>query len=147
MILAVLITNPQANILVEIFNGVPSEERLHWRSFLTKLGQTNLKGAKHEEHFIAHHKSVYIVYTLFGDVSIYAVGKDEYDELTLSEVIRAITTSIKDACGKPPSESRFLDKYGRICLYLDEIFWKGVLENNDNDRIKRLARLKPPTEL
>ncbi|KMT02679.1 hypothetical protein BVRB_9g203560 [Beta vulgaris subsp. vulgaris] len=147
MILAVLITNPQGNILVERFNGVPSEERLHWRSFLLNLGETNLNGVKTEEHFVAHHKSVYIVYTLFGDVSIFAVGKDAYDELALSEVISTITTSIKDICGKPPSERRFLDKYGRICMYLDEIFWKGLMENNDKDRIKRLARLKTPTEL
>lgn len=26
-------------------------------------------------------RSVYIVYTVLGDVSIYVVGKDEYDEL------------------------------------------------------------------
>jgi hypothetical protein len=26
-------------------------------------------------------RSVYIVYTVLGDVSVYMVGKDEYDEL------------------------------------------------------------------
>lgn len=26
-------------------------------------------------------RSVYIVYTVLGDVSVYVVGKDEYDEL------------------------------------------------------------------
>ncbi|OWM81836.1 hypothetical protein CDL15_Pgr007874 [Punica granatum] len=155
MILAVLFANSVGNILVErqaadnlyfSFNGVPAEERLHWRSFLVKLGADNLKGVKNEELLVACHKSVYIVYTVLGDVSIFVVGKDEYDELALSEVIFVITSAVKDVCGKPPTERLFLDKYGRICLCLDEIVWTGLLENTEKDRIKRLIRLKPPTE-
>jgi hypothetical protein len=42
----------------------------------------------------------------------------------VSEVIFTITSAVKDVCGKPPTERRFLDKYGRICLCLDEIVWK-----------------------
>ncbi|XP_038700013.1 TSET complex member tstD-like [Tripterygium wilfordii] len=146
MLMAVLISNSVGNILVERFNGVPMEERLHWRSFLVKLGADNLKGAKNEQLFVASHKSVYVVYTLFGDVCLYVIGKDQYDELALVEVIFVITASIKDICRKTPSERSFLDKYGRICLCLDEIIWKGILENTEKDRIKRLTRLKPPTE-
>ncbi|KAL7221497.1 hypothetical protein ACSBR1_023450 [Camellia fascicularis] len=137
MLLAVLIANSEGNILVERFNGVPAEERLHWRSFLVKLGADNLGGVKNEDQLVACHKSVYIVYSVLGDVSIFVVGKDEYDELA----------SVNDACGKPPTERLFLDKYGKICLCLDEIVWKGLLENTDKDRIKRLIRLKPPTEV
>ncbi|XP_021769331.1 uncharacterized protein LOC110733574 [Chenopodium quinoa] len=146
MLLAVLLSNSEGNILVERFNGVPAEERLHWRTFLVKLGAENLKDAKNEELFVASHKSVYIVYTVLGGIHIYLVGKDEYDELALSEVIFIITSTLKDVCGKPPTERMFLDKYGRICLCLDEIVWTGVLENTDKERIKRLVRLKPPTE-
>ncbi|KAG6422271.1 hypothetical protein SASPL_118837 [Salvia splendens] len=146
MLLAVLIANSEGNILVERFNGVPAEERLHWRSFLVKLGVDNLRGVKNEELLVANHKSVYIVYTVLGDVSIFVVGKDEYDELALSEAIFVITSALKDVCGKPPTERLFLDKYGKICLCLDEIVWKGLLENTDKDRIKRLIRLKPPTD-
>ncbi|KAD4584733.1 hypothetical protein E3N88_22334 [Mikania micrantha] len=79
MLLAVLIANSEGNILVERFNGVPGEERLHWRSFLVKLGADNLKGVKNEELLVACHKSVYIVYTVLGHVSIYLVGKDDED--------------------------------------------------------------------
>ncbi|KAF8406943.1 hypothetical protein HHK36_006064 [Tetracentron sinense] len=129
------------------FHGVPAEERLHWRSFLVKLGTDNLKGAKNEELFVASHKSVYIVYTMLGDVCVYVVGKDEYDELALAEVIFVITSSVKDVCGKTPTERLFLDKYGKICVCLDEIVWKGMLENTEKDRIRRLIRLKPPTEV
>ncbi|KAH9330603.1 hypothetical protein KI387_002711, partial [Taxus chinensis] len=106
------------------FHGVPAEERLHWRSFLVKLGADNLKGAKNEELLVASHKSVYIVYTVLGNICIYVVGKDEYEELALAEVIFAITTSVKDACSsKIPTERIFLEKYGKICLCLDEIVW------------------------
>ncbi|MCH1922689.1 hypothetical protein L9G15_25080, partial [Shewanella sp. A3A] len=64
MILAVLFSNSDGNILIERFHGVPAEERLHWRSFLVKLGADNLKGAKNEELLVASHKSVSIVYTM-----------------------------------------------------------------------------------
>ncbi|KAI5010367.1 hypothetical protein ZWY2020_012504 [Hordeum vulgare] len=47
-------------------------------------------------------RSVSIVYTMIGDVCLYIVGKDEYDELALSEVIFAITSAVKDVCVKPP---------------------------------------------
>ncbi|KAK7271175.1 hypothetical protein RJT34_26840 [Clitoria ternatea] len=146
MILAVVFANVEGNILIERFHGVPVEERLHWRSFLVKLGADNFKGVKNEELLVACHKSVHIVYTVFGDVSIFIAGKEEYDELALSEVIFVITSAVKDVCGKRPSERRFLDKYGKICLCLDEIVWKGYLESTEKDRIKRLVRLKPPTE-
>lgn len=48
------------------FNGVPAEERLHWRSFLVKLGAENLKGAKNEELLVACHKYVLLFPTLFS---------------------------------------------------------------------------------
>ncbi|GLJ18372.1 hypothetical protein SUGI_0325260 [Cryptomeria japonica] len=147
MLLAVLFSNAEGNILLERFHGVPAEERLHWRSFLVKLGADNLKGAKNDELLVASHKSVYIVYTVLGNICIYVVGKDEYDELALAEVIFAITTSVKDACStKTPTERIFLDKYGKICLCLDEIVWMGMLENTDKDRVRRLTRLKPLAE-
>ncbi|WMV35141.1 hypothetical protein MTR67_028526 [Solanum verrucosum] len=139
MLLAVLFANSEGNILVERFNGVPAEERLHWRFFLVKLGSEKLKGVKNEELLVACHKSVYIVYTKLGDVSIYVVGKDEYDELSLSEAIFVITSALKDVCGKPPTERLFLDKHFHLIL-------SGLLENIDKDRIKRLVRLKPPTD-
>ncbi|TKY64555.1 hypothetical protein E2542_SST14453 [Spatholobus suberectus] len=141
MILAVLFANAEGNILIERFHGVPVEERLHWRSFLVKLGADNLKGVKNEELLVACHKSVYIVYTVLGDVSIYVVGKDEYDELALSEVIFVITSAVKDVCGKPPSERLFLDKYGRICLCLDEIVWK-VRRHAEQFQLYKITRTR-----
>ncbi|KAK1275904.1 hypothetical protein QJS04_geneDACA005667 [Acorus gramineus] len=56
MLLAVLFSNYDGNILIERFHGVPAEERQHWRSFLVKLGTDNLKGAKNEDLFVASHK-------------------------------------------------------------------------------------------
>ncbi|KAF3323695.1 apyrase 1 [Carex littledalei] len=100
------------------FHGVPAEERLHWRSFLVKLGTENLKGAKNEELL-----SVYIVYTILGDVCIYVVGKDEYDELALAEVIFAITSAVKDVCKSPLTERHFLDRYGKVRNYSMHVFW------------------------
>lgn len=52
------------------FNGVPAEERLHWRSFLVKLGAENLRGVKNEELLVACHKYVY--FSLFSSCTFNA---------------------------------------------------------------------------
>ncbi|KAI5002566.1 hypothetical protein ZWY2020_027216 [Hordeum vulgare] len=88
--------------------------------------------------------SVSIVYTMIGDVCLYIVGKDEYDELALSEVIFAITSVVKDVCAKPPTKRLFLDKYGRICLCLDEIVWQAVSELGAGAK-SLLLSLEPPS--
>lgn len=54
---------------------------------------------------------------------VYVVGKYEYDELDLAKVIFAIIASVKDSCSKATTKCVFLDSYGEICLYLDEIVW------------------------
>ncbi|KAJ6915149.1 hypothetical protein NC651_017206 [Populus alba x Populus x berolinensis] len=59
MLLAVLISNSEGNILIELRNGAPAEERSHWRFvFLVKWGADNLKGARNEELFVASHKYI-----------------------------------------------------------------------------------------
>ncbi|PIN16142.1 hypothetical protein CDL12_11208 [Handroanthus impetiginosus] len=137
MLLAVLIANSEGNILIERFNGVPAEERLHWRSFLVKLGADNLKGVKDEELLVASHKSVYVVYTVLGDVSIFVVGKDEYDEIALAEAIFVITSAIKDVCGKPPSERLFLtnmEKYACAWMRLSgRACWRTLIKKESKD--------------
>jgi hypothetical protein len=51
-----------------------------------------------------------------------------FSAILVAEVIFAITSAVKDVCAKPPTERLFLDKYGRICLCLDEIVWKVHLQ-------------------
>ncbi|AQK74486.1 Aquaporin SIP1-1 [Zea mays] len=46
---------PSISKYAQRFHGVPAEERLHWRSFLVKLGSENLKGSKNEELHVASH--------------------------------------------------------------------------------------------
>lgn len=46
-----------------------------------KLGAENLKAVKNEK-LNGLHKSIHITYTILRDVSIYVVGKDEYDGIS-----------------------------------------------------------------
>ncbi|KAI5061923.1 hypothetical protein GOP47_0022462 [Adiantum capillus-veneris] len=63
--------------------------------------------------------------------------------IVVAEVLYVITSSVKDVCKKAPTERVFLEKYGKVCLCLDEIVFQGTLEHTDKDRIRRLTRLKP----
>lgn len=42
---------------------------------------------------------------------------------SVAEAIFVITSCVRDVCGKPPTERLLLDKYGKVCLCLDEIVW------------------------
>ncbi|KAI5070004.1 hypothetical protein GOP47_0014347 [Adiantum capillus-veneris] len=117
------------NILLDCFQGVQAEERLYWRSFLVKIGTDNLNGAHNEELFVASHKFVYVIYTTIGYEFVFVVSKDEYDELALTKVLYMIISSIKDVCKKAPIERAFLEKYGKVCLCLDEIVFQETLEH------------------
>lgn len=44
--------------------------------------------------------------------------------IEVAEVIFAITSAVKDVCKSPITERHFLDRYGKVCLCLDEIVWK-----------------------
>ncbi|OAE24302.1 hypothetical protein AXG93_1052s1250 [Marchantia polymorpha subsp. ruderalis] len=136
----------QFRAIGERYHGLPPDERLQWRSFLLKLTADNLKNARDDEQFVASHKAVFVVYAALGDICIFTVGKDEYDELALVEVLTAVTSSIRDVCKRAPSERVFLEKYGKVCLCLDEIVVQGRLEQTDKDRVRRLTRLKPLAE-
>ncbi|BBM97203.1 hypothetical protein MPTK1_1g03810 [Marchantia polymorpha subsp. ruderalis] len=146
MLLCCLIATRSGTVLLERYHGLPPDERLQWRSFLLKLTADNLKNARDDEQFVASHKAVFVVYAALGDICIFTVGKDEYDELALVEVLTAVTSSIRDVCKRAPSERVFLEKYGKVCLCLDEIVVQGRLEQTDKDRVRRLTRLKPLAE-
>ncbi|CAM6087490.1 unnamed protein product [Calypogeia fissa] len=146
MLLSVLVATRSGTVLLERYHGLPTDERLQWRTFLLKLTADNLKNARDDEQFVASHKAVFVVYAALGDVAIFTVGKDEYDELALVEVLNAITSSIRDVCKRAPSERLFLEKYGKLSLCLDEIVVQGRLEQTDKDRVRRLTRLKPLAE-
>lgn len=45
-------------------------------------------------------RSVYIVYTVLGDVSIYVVGKDEYDELACKYILHSLCIQPKFVRGE-----------------------------------------------
>ncbi|GAQ78539.1 SNARE-like superfamily protein [Klebsormidium nitens] len=143
MINTILVTNRSGNVLLERFYGIPGEERSTWRAFLLKLGAENLEDTTDEEELVAAHRTVFVVYGSFGDLNIYMVGGDEYDELGLSEVLRAVVITLKDACNGKLSEGSLLTKYGTACLYIDEIISQGTLEHVDKDRIKRSSKMKP----
>lgn len=143
MIRCLFITNKLGNLLLERFHGVSQDERGQFRAFLVKLGGQNLHDVAGEEQCVARFKSLFVVYTVVSDLFLYVVGEGEYDELGCAEVLQAVVACLKDVCRRAPTEAAVLDKYGRVCLALDEVVAQGILEHTDPARIHRLARLKP----
>jgi len=143
MLRFILITNKTGNVLLERFHGVPIEERSSWRTFLISLGNENLPDGKDEEQFIAYYRNVYICYCAVADLYIYLMGSAEYDEMALSEVLTTMVAVMKDQCRQSLRESSLLDRYGRVCLALDEMQAQGIVELLDKNRIKRAMRLRP----
>ncbi|CAI5530813.1 unnamed protein product [Closterium sp. Naga37s-1] len=143
MFKCLLITNKTGNILLERFHGLSADERGQWRAFLFQLGHDNLSIAVPEEQFVACYNNTYVVYTSIADIRIYLIGDDEYDELALSEILTMILDLLRVACKRTPTQAALLDRYGKVCLCLDEVIAQGRVEHMEVDRILRLSRLKP----
>lgn len=142
MFQALLITNKLGNILLERFHLPSCDDRIQWRAYLLQLGQANLKTAVPEEHHVACYRNTYAVYCAVADIHIYLLGDDEYDELALSEILTMLVELLRAACKRSPTEAALLDRYGKVCLCLDEVIAQGRIEHMDVDRILRLTRLK-----
>lgn len=86
---------------------------------------------------------MYICYCAISDVNVYVMGSAEHDEMALSEFLSSMVGIVKDICRGSIREGALLDRYGRVCLALDEMQAQGIVEHLDKDRIKRLMRLRP----
>jgi len=78
-----------------------------------------------------------VVYTGAGGgdkLLLFLAGSDEYDELTLLEVVRAILEALRSAFGgaqgkvEQITEATMIEHYHTACLVLDEMINDGVLE-------------------
>lgn len=121
MILCVFFINCVGNVLLECFYGLLVEECFYWWLFLVKLIVENFKIVCDDEVFVVFYKFVFIVYIVIGDICIFVVGKEVYDEFVFMEVLNVVMFSVKEVCWKDLSECLFLEKYGKVCLCLDEI--------------------------
>eukprot|EP00899_Mesostigma_viride_P025147 jgi/Mesvir1/5817/Mv03743-RA.1 len=78
--------------------------------------------AREGEEMIATLRSWFLVYTLSGELSVYALGSDEDDELALCELVRTLVGVLKSLARKAPlTEGALLDVVGPVHLALDEV--------------------------
>ena len=87
---------------------------------------------------------MHFVMDLVGEVYLIVGGKEDCDEIVISDVIESIKTAITEQLdGKVLESSLFEpDNYGKISVIVDEVVGNGIIENLDPDIIQKMTKLK-----
>ncbi|KAG5179293.1 hypothetical protein JKP88DRAFT_247499 [Tribonema minus] len=94
---------------------------------------------------------VIIIYRRIGDLLVFACGRDDCDELTLSDVVDCLGGVIATLCedssakGARPTESWLMigDTYAKVALAVDEMMPGGILEALDPDAVLSMTKMRP----
>lgn len=138
-----IIATSSGNIVYERFYERMSEhEKAELRASLAETAENNAYGSREEIEFAARYRNGAVAGRREGDLTLFAAGNGEYDELSLAEVLRTMCSVFKDVFKKSPSEAVLHDNYGRLCLVVDEMIYEGLLDKTDSDTIQRSILMK-----
>lgn len=143
------IANKGGRVLYERWYDSFSElEKSQIRVALDQTSEPFLAEAKDSLEYFGKYKSGTIVFIPTGDIVLYALGHGEYDELALTEVLRAILGALKASTNpkvkKPPTEADILANYGKVALLVDEAINEGIAETLDTPAILEGMKMKAP---
>mmetsp|Transcript_3331 Transcript_3331/g.4679 ORF Transcript_3331/g.4679 Transcript_3331/m.4679 type:complete len:156 (-) Transcript_3331:347-814(-) len=90
-------------------------------------------------------RDIFVCFQNVGDLLVFISGTEEYDELTLADILVDLMQMITIHCEDKPSEQMLLqeDAYGKVCLGIDEMMPQGHLEHGTVKDVLRMSKLKP----
>jgi len=140
---SVIIATSSGNVVYERFYERMSEhEKAELRAYLAEAGNASTSGSREEQEFASRYRDGAVAGRREGDLTLYAVGNGEYDELSLAEVLKTMCGVFREVFKKAPSEALLHDNYGRLCLVVDEMIYEGILDKTDPDTIQRSILMK-----
>ena len=79
-----------------------------------------------------------------GDLYFIIGGKDDCDEIILSDIIDCVRIVVTEQLDGKMTENNLLepDNYGKVSVVLDEIMGTGIIESLDAEVVQRMAKLK-----
>ncbi|CAM9845398.1 unnamed protein product [Discosporangium mesarthrocarpum] len=91
-----------------------------------------------------------IVFGAVEGLLLFLCGTGEYDELTLSDMLRTLSLVVVALCREAKasvSEEALLvgSTYSKVCLALDEMLPGGVLESLDAETILAMTKMRTPS--
>jgi len=143
MIHNLLITTRNGHIIfAKYFDGSTREQRVLWESTLYTHTKQDWSAAKENDEQVAILGNKFVVFSGTEDLLFFITGSEEYDELTLQEILRNFITILRDVLKKNLNEDKLLEHYSKVCLVCDEMINQGVLEYCDKDTIKKMIKMK-----
>ncbi|KDD73144.1 hypothetical protein H632_c2487p0 [Helicosporidium sp. ATCC 50920] len=92
---------------------------------------------------VGRYKNGRIVSVDSGDLTFYAVGTGEYNEIALSEILRAVITLLMDMFKVAVlSDGVIFSRYVQTALILDEVLKEGIVQHLDSQSVSRALALK-----
>eukprot|EP01095_Lingulamoeba_sp_RSL-Kostka_P012999 TRINITY_DN525_c3_g1_i1.p1 TRINITY_DN525_c3_g1~~TRINITY_DN525_c3_g1_i1.p1 ORF type:complete len:203 (+),score=42.00 TRINITY_DN525_c3_g1_i1:166-774(+) len=152
MIYNITITSIQGNILYKRYYELDLDEdtKVEWEQSLYELKDNDFKNLEPETYQIDMIDDKYILYTIFGECVIYLTGCEEYDELTLCEIMdiikEVITVNILTK-GKDLTEAMFINDLDKVAIGISEIISPlGIIDLTDITKINSFTNMKPQIE-
>jgi len=110
---------------------------------LQKMTQDDWSNAKNEKQMVSVIGDKFVVFCGIGDLLVFWTGSSEYDEIILSDTLNSFINILKQICKKGVNETSIVEQYSKICLCLDEMVNKGILDQVDPFFIKNYVDMKP----
>lgn len=87
---------------------------------------------------------VHVVFQIMGELLLIITGKDEQDELLLSEILVVLKELLSEHLDNKLTESNLLlaDNYGKVSVSCEEMISDGIVETLDVDIITKMTKLK-----
>lgn len=140
---SVIIATGSGNVVYERFyERMGEHEKAELRASLAETADTSTSKRREEPEFAARYRDGAVAGRREGDLTLFAVGNGEYDELSLAEVLRTMCLVFRDIFKKSPSEALLHDNYGRMCLIVDEMIYEGMLDKTEPDTIQKSILMK-----
>jgi hypothetical protein len=120
-----------------------------WRSQLAAAAEAAGAAALADgEEAVARLGSDAVVAVRAGELLLYVVGGGAFGELAVAEAARAAAVAVRAACKKPPTEAIALEKYAKLCFYLDEaISEAGLADALDAHNMRRGTKMATAKEV
>lgn len=84
-----------------------------------------------------------VVFVGMDELIVFVTGRDEDDELALLELLRTLTTLLREVT-KRATEQALMENYTRIALILEELVHNGIVDQLDKEHILHMSKLKLP---
>ena len=144
MITSIVLANRHtAEVLLGRYFDLGGDDRAAWEAQLFALTRSQWDVRREDDERVECWGDNVVVFVGIDDLLVFVTGRDEDDELALLELLRTLTTLLREVT-KRATEQALMENYTRIALILEELVHNGIVDQLDKEHILHMSKLKLP---